>query len=117
MNPDAPDEEEQTIGPVTEKGRQAMAGLRAIWNATGQMQEEFVRLECSSDAPEGCAASVGFDGFADTVEPTTNTTDNIARLRSAWKTTLAREGKLYDPDGDSPKLTDAPTEEVSGRPE
>lgn len=88
--------------PRTEEGRQAMEGLRTIWQATGQMQEEFVRLECRPDA-EGCSASLGFEGLADTVEPTTDTTDAVARLRSAWKTTLAREGKLHDdPEGSVP---------------
>jgi hypothetical protein len=35
-----------------------------------------------------------------TEAPTTDTADAIARLRSAWKTTLAREGKLRVPDDD-----------------
>lgn len=86
--------------PRSEQGRQAMAGLRAIWTATGQMQEEFLGLECRPDEA-GCAASIGFDGLAEAVEPTTDTTDAIARLRRAWKTTLAREGKLATP-GDGP---------------
>jgi hypothetical protein len=89
---------EETTEPQTEPGRQALAGLRAIWTATGQMQqEESLGLECHPDA-EGCAASIGFDGFADAVEPTANTTEAIDRLRRAWKTTLAREGKLRDPE-------------------
>jgi hypothetical protein len=133
MDPDAPTEEEQeTTGPLTEKGRDAMAGLRAIWSATGQMQEELTgqltegeelaaiqhraNLECRPD-PAGCTASVGFDGFADTVEPTANTTDAIARLRHAWKTTLAREGKLHDPEADRANLMKAPTGEVRDQPE
>jgi hypothetical protein len=77
----------------------AIAGLRAIWTATGQMQEERLGLECPP-GPEGCSASVGFDGLADTGEPTTDAADAIARLRRGWKTTLAREGKLRDPEGD-----------------
>jgi hypothetical protein len=35
-----------------------------------------------------------------TVAPATDTADAIARLRGAWKTTLAREGKLRVPDDD-----------------
>jgi hypothetical protein len=89
----------ETTGPETEAARQAMAGLRAIWTATGQMQAEPLGLECRP-GPEGCAASVGFDGLADTGEPTTDAEDAIARLRGAWKTTLAREGKLRDPGDD-----------------
>lgn len=95
----SPDLEEETTERGTEAASQAMAGLRAIWTATGQMQEESLGLECPP-GPEGCAASVGFDGLAGTVEPTTDTADAIARLRSAWKTTLAREGKLRVPDDD-----------------
>lgn len=91
--------QEETTEPETEAARQAMAGLRAIWTATGQMQEEPLGLECRP-GPEGCSASIGFDGLADTVEPTTDTADAIARLRRAWKTTLAREGKLRHPEDD-----------------
>jgi hypothetical protein len=138
MDPDARTEEEQeTNGPLTEKGRDALTGLRAIWSATGQMQEELTilmgrsqlmegeelaaiqhraHLGCRPD-PAGCAASVGFYGFADTVEPTANTTDAIARLRSAWKTTLAREGKLYEPEADRLNLMKTPTGEVRDQPE
>lgn len=90
------DGNEETTEPQTEQGRQALAGLRAIWTATGQMQEESLGLECRPDA-EGCAASIGFDGLAGAVEPTASTTEAIDRLRRAWKTTLAREGKLRDP--------------------
>jgi hypothetical protein len=99
---DSEDRQEDTVGPETEEGRQAMAGLRAIWTATGQLQDEIVRLDCRPDA-EGCAASIGFDGFAEAVEPTTNTTEAIERLRRAWKTTLAREGKLVGPEAEGPE--------------
>lgn len=95
MHPDAP--EDETMEPRTDAGRRAMAGFRAIWTATGQMQDESLGLECRP-GERGCTASIGFDAFADTVEPTTDTADAIARLRKAWKTTLAREGKLHDLD-------------------
>jgi hypothetical protein len=82
--------------PITEAGRQALEGLRAIWAATGQVDEEpSLGLECADDE-RGCTADVNFDAFADTVEPTTDTTEAIDRLRRAWKATLAKEGKLYD---------------------
>jgi hypothetical protein len=58
--------------------------------------EEDLGLECSPDQG-GCTASIGFDGFVDAVEETTDSTDAIARLRQAWKATLAREGKLQEP--------------------
>ncbi len=95
MDPDVREDEDAT-GPETESGRQAMAGLREIWRATGQAGNDL-GLECRPDEA-GCTASIGFDGFAETVEPTTNTTEAIARLRRAWKATLAREGKLYNPE-------------------
>lgn len=91
--------QEETTEPQTEVARQAMAGLRAIWTATGQMQEEPLGLECRP-GPEGCSASIGFDGLADSAEATTDAADAIARLRRGWKSTLAREGKLREaPDG------------------
>jgi hypothetical protein len=86
--------------PETTQGRKALEGLRALWAATGQSDGAFdparVSLECADDE-RGCTANVGFDAFADTVEPTSDTTEAIERLRRAWKTTLAREGKLHDP--------------------
>ena len=86
--------------PETPQGRKALEGLRALWAATGQTGEAFdptsVSLECADDE-RGCTANVGFDALADTVDPTSDTTEAIDRLRRAWKTTLAREGKLHDP--------------------
>ena len=82
--------------PATEEGRQALDGLRAIWAATGQMDDDNLGLECADDE-RGCTVNVNFDAFAETVEPTTDTTEAIHRLRRAWKATLAKEGKLFDP--------------------
>jgi hypothetical protein len=76
-------------------GREALEGLRAIWAATGQFEPEL-ELECADDE-RGCSVNVNFDAFADTVEPTTDTAEAIQRLRQAWKATLAKDGKLYDP--------------------
>jgi hypothetical protein len=80
-------------GPSTAAGREALEGLRAIWVATGQSEPG---LECADDE-RGCSVNVNFDAFADTVEPTTDTAEAIERLRRAWKATLAKDGKLYDP--------------------
>ena len=82
--------------PATEEGRRALERLRGFWAATGQTGTEPLGLECADDE-RGCSVNVNFDAFADTVEPTTDTTEAIDRLRRAWKATLAREGKLYDP--------------------
>jgi hypothetical protein len=85
--------EGDTPGPSTTAGREALDGLRAIWAATGQFEPA---LECADDE-RGCSVNVNFDAFADTVEPTTDTAEAIERLRRAWKATLAKDGKLYEP--------------------
>ena len=91
--------------PASEEGRQALQGLRAIWATTGQIDtavspedapDAGLGLECADDE-RGCSANVNFDSFADAVEPTTDTTEAIDRLRKAWKATLAKEGKLRHP--------------------
>jgi hypothetical protein len=82
-----------TPEPPTPAGRQALDGLRAIWAATGQSEPV---LECADDE-RGCSVNVNFDAFAESVEPTTDTAEAIHRLRRAWKATLAKDGKLYEP--------------------
>jgi hypothetical protein len=89
-------------GPASDEGRQALEALRAVWAARGQIAEaDTLGLECADDE-RGCSVNVNFDAFADTVEPTTNTTEAIDRLRQAWKAHLAKEGKLYDPGASDP---------------
>lgn len=84
-------------GPASEEGRQALEALRGVWAATGQSEDaDSLGLECADDE-RGCSVNVNFDAFADTVEPTNNTTEAIDRLRRAWKATLAKEGKLHEP--------------------
>ena len=78
--------------PPTAAGREALAGLRAIWAATGQFEPG---LECADDE-RGCSVNVNFDAFAETVEPTTDTAEALSRLRRAWKATLAKDGKLHE---------------------
>jgi hypothetical protein len=96
--------------PASEEGRQALQVLRTVWAATGQTDTVFpgdtpgppgddLGLECADDE-RGCSVNVNFDAFADTVEPTTNTAEALDRLRRAWKATLAKEGKLYEPEGE-----------------
>jgi hypothetical protein len=86
--------------PASEEGRQALRALRAVWARTGQAEDaDSLGLECADDE-RGCSVNVNFDAFADTVEPTNNTTEAIDRLRRAWKATLAKEGKLHEPEGD-----------------
>jgi hypothetical protein len=88
--------------PASEQGRRALQTLRALWAATGQTgAADDLGLECADDE-RGCSVNVNFDAFAETVEPTTDTTEAIDRLRRAWKATLAKEGKLYEPPGEGP---------------
>ena len=99
--------------PASDDGRQALQALRALWAATGQTDDADTvflpgdtpgppgGLECADDE-RGCSVNVNFDAFAETVEPTTNTTEAIDRLRRAWKATLAKEGKLHKPEGEVP---------------
>ena len=98
MDPDAPQPDDKPA-PATPEGRQALDGLRAIWTVTGQMDAASLDLECAGDE-RGCTANVGFDAFADTVEPTNDTAEALDRLRRAWKATLAKEGKLVNPEAD-----------------
>jgi hypothetical protein len=86
--------------PASDEGREALQALRALWSASGQVANaDDLGLECADDE-RGCSANVNFDAFADTVEPTTDTAEAIDRLRRAWKATLAKEGKLHEPEGD-----------------
>ena len=85
--------------PPTEEGRQAIEALRAIWAATGQMVTDDLGLECADDE-RGCSANVNFDAFADSNEPTTDRAEALQRLRRAWRATLAKEGKLIDPEAE-----------------
>ena len=68
---------------VTEEPDEAVEVLRAVWTASGQTSADLEEL---FDPPKSCKnmRNVGFDdlGAAD------------GGLREAWRTTLAREGKL-----------------------
>ncbi|MGH8991922.1 MAG: hypothetical protein ACRDZ7_10415 [Acidimicrobiia bacterium] len=60
-------------------------------------QEQDLGLECRPDEA-GCTASIGFDALLEDDEPPVDGIDALAQLRRAWKATLAREGKLNDPE-------------------
>jgi hypothetical protein len=69
---------------------EALGVLREIWTAQGQTARE---VEEACDTGRACRkmADVGFDGLAEqdgVFEP------DGAELRTAWRTQLAREGKL-----------------------
>lgn len=74
------------------QGGPALSLLRGVWDARGQTSQD---IDESCDTGE-CRASesMGFDGLAEEVEPTSNRDEAITNLQSAWRQTLEREGKL-----------------------
>jgi hypothetical protein len=58
--------------------------LREVWSAQGQTAED-IEEACGTTKSCKKMADVGFDGLAD---------DTDGDLRLAWRTQLAREGKL-----------------------
>jgi len=65
--------------------KEALEVLRGVWSAQGQSSED---LADAIGTKKSCKnmASIGFDGLADA--------DADGDLRSAWRATLEREGKL-----------------------
>jgi hypothetical protein len=101
-----------------DEAENARLALRALWTASGQMEgadrlgmedergghtggtrkvvgENFMALD-----GEG-SGELGFESFRDTNEPTFNRGDAIEKMRSAFKSQLALDGKLRE-DGVSP---------------
>jgi hypothetical protein len=68
----------------------ALNVLRSVWSANGQSAEE-VDEACGDTKACKRMADVGFDGMAEETD---------GDLRLAWRTRLAREGKL-NPDAGS----------------
>ena len=88
----------------------ARRALRALWEASGQMEyadhlgeeerggrtggtrklvgENFKALG------DGGSGHLGFEGFAETNEPTFNRGEAVDKMRSAFKSQLAMDGKL-----------------------
>jgi hypothetical protein len=64
--------------------------LRGVWSAQGQTAED-VEEACGTTKSCQRMSDVGFDGLA---------TETDGDLRAAWRTQLAREGKL-DPEASS----------------
>ena len=59
--------------------------LREVWSAQGQTAED-IEEACGTTKSCKKMADVGFDGLADETD---------GDLRLAWRTQLAREGKLH----------------------
>ena len=68
----------------------ALDVLRGVWNAQGQTAED-IEEACGNTKSCKRMADVGFDGLAEETD---------GDLRLAWRTQLAREGKL-NPDAGS----------------
>ena len=66
------------------KQEEVLTGLRAVWSAQGQAAED-VEEACGPTRACKKMADVGFDGLAEETD---------GDLRLAWRTKLAREGKL-----------------------
>jgi hypothetical protein len=66
------------------KQEEVLTVLRAVWSAQGQTAED-VEEACGPTRACKKMADVGFDGLAEETD---------GDLRLAWRTKLAREGKL-----------------------
>jgi hypothetical protein len=79
----------------------ALDVLRGVWNAQGQTAED-IEEACGNTKSCKRMADVGFDGLAEETD---------GDLRLAWRTQLAREGKL-NPDAGSVRDLVLPPVEV-----
>ena len=68
---------------------EALEILREVWSARGQSSED-VEEDCGATKACKRMADVGFDGLAEETD---------GDLRLAWRTQLAREGKLNQGEG------------------
>jgi hypothetical protein len=80
---------------------EALGVLRSVWSAQGQTTED-VEEACGDVKACKRMADVGFDGLAEETD---------GDLRLAWRTQLAREGKL-NPDAGSVRDLVLPPVEV-----
>jgi hypothetical protein len=80
---------------------EALDVLRSVWSAQGQTTED-VEEACGNTKSCKRMADVGFDGLAEETD---------GDLRLAWRTQLAREGKL-NPDAGSVRDLVLPPAEV-----
>jgi hypothetical protein len=80
---------------------EALDVLRGVWNAQGQTAQD-IEEACGNTKSCKRMADVGFDGLAEETD---------GDLRLAWRTQLAREGKL-NPDAGSVRDLVLPPVEV-----
>ena len=80
---------------------EALDVLRSVWSAQGQTAED-IEEACGNTKSCKRMADVGFDGLAEETD---------GDLRLAWRTQLAREGKL-NPDAGSVRDLVLPPAEV-----
>ena len=79
---------------------EALDVLRGVWSAQGQTAED-VEEACGNTKSCKRMADVGFDGLAEETD---------GDLRLAWRTQLAREGKLNPDAGSVRDLVLSPVE-------
>ena len=80
---------------------EALEVLRGVWSAQGQTRAELDEA-CGNTKSCQRMADVGFDGLADA--------DADGDLRTAWRATLEREGKLNAEGGSVRDLVLGPAE-------
>ena len=86
---------------MTGNTEDALDVLRGVWNAQGQTAQD-IEEACGNTKSCKRMADVGFDGLAEETD---------GDLRLAWRTQLAREGKL-NPDAGSVRDLVLPPVEV-----
>jgi hypothetical protein len=79
---------------------EALDVLRSVWSAQGQTAED-IEEACGNTKSCKRMADVGFDGLAEETD---------GDLRLAWRTQLAREGKLNPDAGSVRDLVLSPVE-------
>lgn len=105
------DEGEESKESLPESAQQALDALQYLWGVTGQAEDHLMEMASEGHEGygkgghqhgEGCAASVGFGGLEQMSEGGDSSFDReeaVTKMRAAWKTTMAREGKLTEDGG------------------
>lgn len=90
---------------LPEEGKEALSVLRGLWSAQGQSSRDVdSAAPCGKDSgssadssAKSCKAtdSMTFEGLIDEVEATTDTTEAVTNVQSAWRKKLEQDGKLH----------------------
>jgi hypothetical protein len=104
------EEDEETKERLPKEAQEALDALQYLWGVTGQIEDHLIETgeheghhhKGGHGVGEGCGASVGLGGLGELSEGEESTHDReqaMSRMRQAWKTTMAREGKLNEEGG------------------